>query len=208
MRTGPGSTLREVRLGAYREVILAAAERVFAEHGFDATRIQTVAEEAGVSVGTLYGVYGSKAELFSDVLTHRLPELLERAVARVDDDAPAVERLLTGLDAYVRFMVDHPDWLRIHLHEHAWGLGPTRATSEQLAAWREGLALEARVMAQAMEEGDVIRDDPTRLSRSIAAVQQVYLADWLDEGMKESPDAVARHLDRLVRMLLCVRRPA
>ncbi|MBC7174203.1 MAG: helix-turn-helix transcriptional regulator, partial [Polyangiaceae bacterium] len=38
----------------YRELILDSAEEVFAEHGFDAARMQDVAGRAGVSTRTVY----------------------------------------------------------------------------------------------------------------------------------------------------------
>jgi AcrR family transcriptional regulator len=69
--------------------MVAAAERVFADRGFEAAKIQAISDEAGVSVGTIYGVFGSKSELFSVVLTHRLPELLEPGYGSWSGDCSA-----------------------------------------------------------------------------------------------------------------------
>src|SRR5262245_46891880 len=51
---------REEARGAYREAILAAAERVFSKSGFYATRMADIAKEAGVAVGTLYNYFDSR----------------------------------------------------------------------------------------------------------------------------------------------------
>ena len=198
--------LQDARLAAYRGLILAAAERAFARGGYETTRIQAVADEAGVSVGTIYSVFGSKSELYSAALTHRLPELLETARACAAGASNTFEALVDGEQAYIRYLLAHPDYLGIHLLEHSWGLGPTRGTSEQLGAYRDGLDLHARVLKAAMDEGIVIHEDPYRLARCIMAIHQVHLWDWFEGGMKEAPDRVAARLRRLFVQMFCVDR--
>ena len=51
-----------------REAILDAAERLFAEQGYEATSLSQVGQEAGVSRGTPGYFYGSKADLYRAVL--------------------------------------------------------------------------------------------------------------------------------------------
>ena len=46
-----------------RERILAAAERIFARHGFFAARVSEIAKEAGVADGTIYLYFKSKDDL-------------------------------------------------------------------------------------------------------------------------------------------------
>ncbi|HET7014110.1 MAG TPA: TetR family transcriptional regulator, partial [Streptosporangiaceae bacterium] len=43
-----------------RERLLAAAAEVFAERGYDGTRVADIAAAAGVSNGALYAHFGSK----------------------------------------------------------------------------------------------------------------------------------------------------
>jgi AcrR family transcriptional regulator len=198
-----GSPLQEARKQAYRKVILDAAERVFADRGYEGSRIQLIADEAGVSVGTIYGVFGSKSDLFSTVLTRRLPELLEVTRAAALNAETPLQSLRTGTRAYIIFLLEHPDYLQIHLREHAWGLGPTRATREQFAAWDEGLELYAEVLKVAAESGEVIDEDPERLARCITAVHQVQLWDWVENGMTEPAEQVADRLDRLFQQMFC-----
>jgi AcrR family transcriptional regulator len=54
---------REIAAAATRQVILAAARRLFAEHGYTATSVQQVADESGVAIQTIYSSVGSKADL-------------------------------------------------------------------------------------------------------------------------------------------------
>lgn len=199
----PPGPLKKARQEAYRLLVLDAAEKVFARHGYEAARIQAVADEAGVAVGTVYSVFGSKSELFSVVMTHRLPELLETTRQAAAAATTTLERLTSGLRAYVVYLLEHPYYLQIHLNEHAWGLGPTRATEGQLAAWREGLRLESMILRMAIDEGLVVDEDPELLARCITAVHQVQLWDWVEKGMVEPPAEVADRLDRGFLHMFC-----
>jgi len=60
--------------------LLDAAFRVFAEHGYRATRLEQVAEAAGVTKGTIYYYYRNKEDLFRQTIAqHRV-----RAGSKID----------------------------------------------------------------------------------------------------------------------------
>lgn len=202
-----GPSLKQARQLAYRSLILEAAESVFADYGYDAARVQTIAEAAGTSVGTIYGVFGSKAELFHAVLALRLEDVTTGAAAAFSEGGDdLIEQLEKGLDAYVLFLLEHPAFLRIQLHETAWGLGPSRASEAQISGWRFGLDLLAEILARGVEAGLLIPEEPRLMARSLVATQQVYLADWVERGMVESPQEVAARLRTLFRLLFRIER--
>jgi AcrR family transcriptional regulator len=92
-----------------REEILAAANVVFAKHGFHQTAIEEVAKAAGVSKALIYEHFSSKTELQETVLrqlTMTLFEEIAAAVAAVasDDDTDGRARLLAGVDAYFAYI--------------------------------------------------------------------------------------------------------
>jgi len=76
----PGVTAAETR-----ERLLRAAADVFAEHGFDGTRVAAIAAAAGVSNGALYAHFASKADLLVDALwTHGRGQLADLFTAVPD----------------------------------------------------------------------------------------------------------------------------
>jgi AcrR family transcriptional regulator len=76
-----------------RERLLRAAAEVFAERGYDGTRVADIAAAAGVSNGALYAHFASKADLLADALrTHGRNLLAEMFAA--DPGRPVVELLL------------------------------------------------------------------------------------------------------------------
>lgn len=66
---------RLLRGEATREKVLDAAERLFAEHGFDAVSIRRIANEAGVTLGVVGFHGGSKLDLFVTILERRVATL-------------------------------------------------------------------------------------------------------------------------------------
>jgi len=80
-----------------RDKVLAAAERLFAQHGPTCVTMDAVAAEAGVGKGTLFRGFGDRAGLFLAVLTEqerRLQEDIIRGPAPLGPGAPPVERLI------------------------------------------------------------------------------------------------------------------
>src|SRR6266850_1189778 len=64
--------------------ILNAALDAFVENGFAATRLEDVAQRAGVSKGTLYLYFDSKEALFKAVVRENIVPFIERAEHRAD----------------------------------------------------------------------------------------------------------------------------
>jgi AcrR family transcriptional regulator len=76
-----------------RQRLLRAAAEVFAERGYDGTRVVDIAAAAGVSNGALYAHFGSKAELLVAALrAHGRQELADLLAA--DPSRPVTELLL------------------------------------------------------------------------------------------------------------------
>lgn len=76
-----------------RERLLRAAAEVFAERGYDGTRVADIAAAAGVSNGALYAHFGSKAELLVAALRAHASRMLADLLAD-DPDRSATELLL------------------------------------------------------------------------------------------------------------------
>jgi len=183
--------VKRAREEMYRRLLLEAAERVFAEQGFEAARIQDIAAEAGISLGTLYSVFPGKWELYRAVHEARGAELLGTAAEVLARSAGTLELLLDGIRGYVCYLIDHPNYLRMHLREgYSWAASSQYRSGEQIEAWERGIEATASLFARGQDEGMIVEGDPTLLAKMMAAVQQVQLADWVDGGMKTSPDEV------------------
>jgi AcrR family transcriptional regulator len=77
-----------------RCVIIEAANTQFHENGYAAASIAAIAQEAGVSTKTLYRLFPTKADLFSDLITDRI----SRFLLALDPHALAACGLRDGLE--------------------------------------------------------------------------------------------------------------
>jgi len=75
-----------------QEAILAAAFEVFAAHGYEATRIDEVAQRAGIAKGTIYLYFRDKDRLFQAVVRNLIPARTSRTAAGRADITDVRER--------------------------------------------------------------------------------------------------------------------
>jgi len=104
---------RESRIRALRpdryDLILEAACREFARHGFQGASIESIAEAVGVGKGTIYNYVRSKEELFLAALRRTVRALVAFLHERVPADAPPIERMPAYLRAHIEYMQSRDD---------------------------------------------------------------------------------------------------
>ncbi len=83
-----------------RERVLAAAEELFAEQGYDATSVQQVVTRAGVTKGALYHYFAAKEDLLFEIYNSLFTEQmagLERIIAQRADAATTLREIIDDL---------------------------------------------------------------------------------------------------------------
>lgn len=115
-----------------RAEILEAAVRVFARDGVAEARIDAIAAEAGVSVGTIYNLYGDRAGLLAAVLDKGREEFLElvRTFFATSGESPFEERLRGLVHLLLGHMRGHWPMLRMLSASEGPG-GPRCATGHR-----------------------------------------------------------------------------
>jgi AcrR family transcriptional regulator len=208
VRRKPREEARRARADVYRQHVFAAAERVFAERGFEAASMQEISKAAGLSMGTIYGVFPGKAELFQAVLEARGQEVLALAREIVARRTPARDTLDALIALYVGYFVEHPDFLRMHLRSGgSWALSPA-GTDVQVRHWVDIQALQADVFRRGIAEAVFVAEEPGYLARLFSAMDQVLLADWVAGGMKTRREELVARLRAQVERTFCVPAPS
>ncbi|KUR77077.1 TetR/AcrR family transcriptional regulator [Novosphingobium sp. Fuku2-ISO-50] len=97
-----------------RDHIIAVAADVFAEEGYGASSMSTIAARLGGSKATLYKYFSSKEHLFEAVMEQRCQRVLAplRDLRSSDDDD--LESLLTGFGARFLVKIYEPGALDVH----------------------------------------------------------------------------------------------
>ena len=201
MRRKPREEARRARHDVYRQHIFEAAERVFAERGFEQAKVQEISKLAGLSMGTIYGVFPGKVELHRAVLEARGQELLGLVREVVARHTPPREALDALIELYIGWFVSHPAFLRMHLRSGtSWALSPSAGTAAQLAHWQDIHALQAEIFRRGIAAGVFVDDDPATMARLFSVMDQVLLAEWVAGGMTaDRADLVRRLRDQAER---------
>jgi AcrR family transcriptional regulator len=97
-------TPQEAAREAFRADLRLAAERVFAEKGFVATKMVDVARAANVAVGTLYNYFPSKETIFEELCATRSADFHARLLETGKGSAPLVR-----LEQLIRTCFDYLD---------------------------------------------------------------------------------------------------
>lgn len=191
---------RRARLDVYRQHVLAAAEAVLAEHGFDAAKLQEISQRAGLSMGTIYAVFPGKLELLEAIFELRGREILALAEGAVAAKSEPWERLLGLAAAYIDFFVAHPDFLKLHLREgRAWIMSPANGAADRAVLWRSIHELQAGIFRDGIAAGDFAAESPDFLAKVFSALDQVVLADWAAGGMQQTRDELVARIHGLLR---------
>lgn len=119
---------RRVRGELTRERLLAAASRLFADDGYEATSIEDVLVASGVTRGALYHHFTSKAELFDAVVESVLAEVARETAESARGAGDPLAQLRAGSHAWLTMALD-PRIQRLTLIDPPNVLGWTR--------WRE-----------------------------------------------------------------------
>lgn len=109
-----GGSLREKHKRRRAEQVLDAAERLFSQKGYEATRIETIAEKASVAPATVYNYFATKPNLLMELaLRHVHAALPERRsfIRNLPDDP------VEGILAFERLLAEQA--MR-HLSRECW----------------------------------------------------------------------------------------
>ena len=98
---------------ARRAEILAAAERIFVEHGYEGATIRKIADEVGLSSTALYMHFTEKGEILHEICRQAFGALLEINQAIVTEPGGPEQRLRRMMSAYIDFGFANPNAYRL-----------------------------------------------------------------------------------------------
>jgi AcrR family transcriptional regulator len=98
-----------------RAEILAAAERHFAERGFEAARLEDIAADVGIRRAAIFYYFRDKDELYAAVLG----EVFDAGMATLPNRGGVVERLEAALTGWIDYVARRPSVARLILREAA-----------------------------------------------------------------------------------------
>jgi AcrR family transcriptional regulator len=184
--------LRERHKQSTRRSLEDAALRLFADHGYDATTIEAIAEAAGVSPRTFFRYFTAKDEVLDMGWQQRreqLAELVDAAPAEHDDHETAARVLVEMAESF------EPERERVLLRARALRSSAALRgrNADTTAAWEQTLAA-GLARRRGLPEPDI---GARAVAAAYTAVWRTALGDWLHSPGDPLPGVVARAFDYL-----------
>ena len=173
-----------------RQVILDAAASAISRNGFHGMSMRELAHETGQALASFYNYFDSKESVLLEIQLHAFATLIanaERALRGVDD---ARERLLRFIEQHVRYVADHPDIMRVLVHEAGTLSAPARTRVREL---KERYYDLGRAIVADLHGGAA---DLEAVTYGIFGMLN-WTYGWYAPGRHGAPDEVARSLHRL-----------
>jgi len=105
-----------------RAGILKAAARIFSQKGFHRSKMDEIAEKAGVAKGTLYYQFASKSKLFSATVTEGIEEIIEQIQTQLAADMSFDRHFKKLIECNVALYLKHSDLAHIVFNEVTSGI--------------------------------------------------------------------------------------
>jgi AcrR family transcriptional regulator len=182
-----GMSTRAAQAERTRQQILETAQRLFAEQGYDATSLQMIADEMGLTKAAVYYHFPTKSEILHEAMRpgiERIRVLLDEA-ALIRGRRARIEHLVNG---YVDFLVKH---------RHYAVMASTEPAAKRNKLNDESESMSRRAMAL------LFGDNPTASERlSFYAVFSLHdslsgLVDLTDEELREALHTTTLHILRV-----------
>ena len=182
-----------------RTLILDAAIRVFAEHGYHGARVGDIAEDAGVAHGLLYHYFSSKDEVLQTVFRENWQTLVARFEQVEASDSPADEKLRGIVKILIRTWRNDPDLVTVMVRE----VGRSPQLAAQVDDIGKGFDVITRVIEQGQAEGVFREELDARLASWVVygGLDEI-LTGWVMGRLPDGDEEVAR-AERTIVDVVC-----
>jgi TetR/AcrR family fatty acid metabolism transcriptional regulator len=164
--------------GQRREAILAAAQKVFARHGYHDARTSEIAREAGVAEGTLYNYFPSREDIFLSLFDDRWRSFTERVRARTATLKDPNDKLKAIFSTAMKLFIINKPLAQIFLLETS--PGSVFTNGRVCARLADFLDLIEEILREGKRTGKYHPDLDTRVARMVIyGTVQGILFSWL-----------------------------
>lgn len=178
--------------------ILAAAEALFAEQGFNAVSMNAVAERAGVSKANIFHHFNSKNALYLAVLKAACQESFSPIDNLGSESGTFVERLSNYASAHLASLLEHEHIYRL-IQRDLLENGPERGRELVEQVFGQNFHRLVEILRTGQAKGELRGDvDPAGVATLLIAANVFFfekssvLRHFPDVGFADSPERYTR----------------
>lgn len=190
---------------ATRAAILDAAEEEFARFGLNGARTEAIAAKTGVTKAMIYYYFGSKEDLYQEVLKRPFDDLFKSVAHVSPDEMPPEAVILAVIEAGIAYEVTHPYQQMILFQEAS----QNRGKYVEGIGFKQIFEIIVTALERGMADGSFRPLDPWFTAIQIAGVVSFYFTTY--ENMKHiapdwwdlrNPEMIARHKREAIELVL------
>lgn len=176
-------TRRERNKQRNRREILEAALHEFSERGFHDTSIQDIAVRAEFAVGTIYALFGTKEDLYRELLREHVVEATAEFTAALEKGDDEYAQLWNYVEAKGRLYEDKIKLARLIFTETlgtgiCFKTGPNPELKSMYDLWHRRLAM---TFESGIRKGIFRPTDPLSLALALEGMSNQFLYQWSED---------------------------
>ena len=187
-----------------KDKLLDTAERLFGEHGYDATSLRQIIAEAGVNLAAIHYHFGSKQELLDEIIERQAGPVnaermaqIDRAEAEAAGEPMPVNKILGAfLTPMARAAQRRPQFVRLMGRIYAEGLMDSVLQRHFQGVSARFVAAMRRSLPHLSEEEFL-----WRMHFMVGAMAHTMCGSQDFTRVSEEPDGFSRRIEFLIRFL-------
>jgi len=178
------------------ESILDTAKKMFARYGLQKTSLEEVARMARVAKATIYNYFGSKDQVYLEVLRREMDEMVEKISSAVAQETLPADKLTTFVKTKFRYMRQAINILNLD-REGIEKLLPS-AESIRNELFEREVDIIHSILKEGIKNGVFHLNNLLLTARAIAHALRGFELNWL---VQESEERIEHYLDELMSIL-------
>lgn len=182
------------RPGYSRADVIRAAIKAFNTRGYEATSMEVVANDLGISKSALYHHISSKEEILEETVSRAMGQLEDVVAEAQAADATPAEQIAMLVRGSVHVLCSDPESVALLLRLRGNSEVEERALERRRALTRSVIPM----VKQAQETGDIRNDLEAATLTRLAFGMVNSVSDWYEPGGKFGAEDIANSVERLL----------
>jgi len=163
-------TKKEVLAEFRRREILRSAREVFAREGFQEATMEKIAQNAGISKGTIYLYFKNKTDLFFQAIDERLDEFIALIQKSLEGDHSPLRKIWKVVTTQMEFFEAHKEFFKVCLSIKGEGYleHPQECFERLKEKFKPYFDELSRVLEEGIKQGTLHRVEPMKAAYLLA----------------------------------------
>ena len=185
-----------------KQQIMEAAQNVFSRAGFHKARMSDIAEQSGLSKGTLYWYFDSKEDIILNLLDRLFETELQTLEKLIGDQRSSEERLRVYADHVIKDMLQMMKWIPIAYEFITLAFRKKIIQKALHKYYQKHMDILTPILQQGMDRGELTAESAQDAAVAVGAILEGTLMLWVydPEGI-EIDRHIRSSLDLLIRGL-------